>query len=119
METSNKDDDIQLLTKTLNITQPVEEENGEQPVDSTTIQSNKVPSKKELMTSLTNVVDYITDTVSERVSQNVTAAQFGEKPQNGFDSVNTAAEMMAKSGGKRRKTRKFNLINKKSRRNVK
>ena len=125
-----------MSTKTLTVKEPLESENVDQSVDSPstnietkndgqpsedsgTIQSNKVPNKQELMTSLTNVVDYITDTVAERVSQNVTAAQSGEKPQNGFDSVNIAAEMMAKSGGKRKKTRKFKLTNKKSRRNVK
>ena len=64
------------------------------------------------MKSLTNVVDYITDVVADRVSQNVTAAQSGERQQNGFDSINAAAEMMAKSGGKRRRTRKFKLTNK-------
>jgi hypothetical protein len=141
----NEDNDIPLSTKTLNITQPVEDDdidpfedssgtfvdpdiversvsssttsveanNVEKPTnDLTNIQPNNVPSKKELMNSLTNVVDYITDVVSDRVSQNVTASQFGEKPQNGFDAVNAAAEMMAKSGGKRKKTRKFKLTKK-------
>ena len=140
-----EDDDIPLSTKTLNITQPVEEENTYQPVDFsstsmvtynnenpsdlsasslvtkkveqpvndlTSINSDTVPNKKELMNSLSNVVDYITDTVAEKVSLNVTSAQFGEKSQNGFDSVNAAAEIMAKSGGKRRKTRKFKLTRK-------
>ena len=80
--------------------------------DLTSIQSNKVPSKQELMNSLSNVVDYITDAVAEKVSVSVTSTQSGENQQNGFDSVNAAAEMMAKSGGKRRKTRKFKLTKK-------
>ena len=80
--------------------------------DLTSIQSNKVPSKQELMNSLSNVVDYITDAVAEKVSVSVTSTQSGENQQNGFDSVNAAAEMMAKSGGKRRKTRKFKLSKK-------
>ena len=75
-------------------------------------EETQVPNKKELMNSLSNVVDYITDAVAKKVSLNVTSAQFGEKPQNGFDSVNAAAEMMATSGGKRRKTRKFKLTKK-------
>jgi hypothetical protein len=87
-------------------TTPLEQE------DLTTTKSDTAPNKKELMKSLSNVVDYITDAVAEKVSQNVTAAQFGEKQQNGFDSVNAAAEMMAKIGGKRRKTRKFKLTKK-------
>ena len=73
----------------------------------------QMPNKKELINSLSTVVDYIADAVAEKVSLNVSSAQFGEKPQNGFDSVNAAAEMMAKSGGKRkRKTRKFKLTKK-------
>jgi len=75
-------------------------------------EETQLPNKKELMNSLSNVVDYITDAVAQKVSLNVTSAQFGEKQQNGFDSINTAAEMMAKSGGKRKKTRKFKLTKK-------
>ena len=77
------------------------------------------PNKTELMKSLSNVVDYITDAVAEKVSQNVSASQFGEKQQNGFESVNNAAEIMATSGGKRKKTRKFKLTNKKKTRHNK
>jgi hypothetical protein len=92
---------------------PMVTENANQPAnDLTSVKSDTVPNKKELMNSLSNVVDYITDAVAEKVSLNVTSAQFGEKPQNGFDSVNAAAEIMAKSGGKRRKTRKFKLTKK-------
>jgi hypothetical protein len=77
-----------------------------------TKEATQLPNKTELMNSLSNVVDYITDAVAEKVSLNVTSAQFGEKQQNGFDSVNAAAGIMAKSGGKRRKTRKFKLSKK-------
>jgi hypothetical protein len=78
------------------------------------------PDKTELIKSLTNVVDYIADIVADKVSRNVTAYQCGDKLQNGFDSVNAAAETMALStGGKRKKTRKFKLTNKtKTRKNV-
>ena len=72
-----------------------------------------MPNKQELIQSLTNVVDYITDAVAEKVSKQVTAEQFGEKPQEGFDSVNKAAETMAMSGGKKfKKTRRFRLVRK-------
>ena len=116
MEQENVETPLDLSTT------PLEQENVETPVDLSTtpleqenlstLQSDTVPNKKELMNSLSNVVDYITDAVAEKVSQNVTSAQFGEKQQNGFDSVNTVAEIMATSGGKRRKTRKFKLTKK-------
>ena len=116
MEANNVETTVDLSTT------PLEQENVETPLDLSTtpleqenlstLQSDTVPNKKELMNSLSNVVDYITDAVAEKVSLNVSSAQFGEKPQNGFDSVNAAAEMMAKSGGKRKKTRKFKLTKK-------
>ena len=72
-----------------------------------------MPNKEELVKSLTNVVDYVADVVSEKVSQNVISAQFGEKPQEGFEAVNKAAETMASSGGsKNKKTRRLRLTNK-------
>ena len=107
METENVDQSADLPSPSM------ETENVVQPVNElTSIKSDTIPNKKELMNSLSNVVDYITDAVAEKVSLNVSSAQFGEKPQNGFDSVNTVAEMMAKSGGKRKKTRKFKLTKK-------
>ena len=63
-------------------------------------------------------MEYITDKVAEKVSQNM-SDDSTEGVQNGFNSVNKAAESMASSGGKKRKTRKFKLTNKKSRRNLK
>ena len=138
-ESGSLDEDQLMSTKTPEITEPVVEDesvinvepviNDEsvsnvepvinvesvsnvEPVVEVESVSNVEPNKKELMNSLSNVVDYITDAVAEKVSLNVSSAQFGEKPQNGFDSVNTAAEMMAKSGGKRKKTRKFKLTKK-------
>jgi hypothetical protein len=123
-ESGSLDEDQLISTKTPEITEPVVDEsvsNIEPTVDESvsnveanneTKEETPLPNKKELMNSLSNVVDYITDAVAEKVSLNVTSAQFGEKQQNGFDSVNAAAEMMAKTGGKRRKTRKFKLTNK-------
>ena len=137
MEAENEDDEIPLSIKTLPITEPSDEsnmeetdstsmvtDNVEKPTDFTsssleqeptedltTIKSDTVPSKKELMNSLSNVVDYITDAVAEKVSQKI-PTQPNDGQQDGFDSVNAAAEMMAKNGGKRRKTRKFKLTKK-------
>ena len=137
MEAENEDDEIPLSIKTLPITEPSDEsnmeetdstsmvtDNVEKPTDFTsssleqeptedltTIESDTVPSKKELMNSLSNIVDYITDAVAEKVSQKI-PTQPNDGQQDGFDSVNAAAEMMAKNGGKRRKTRKFKLTKK-------
>ena len=46
------------------------------------------------------------------MSQNISSGQSGEGIQNGFKSVSTAAGTMASSGGKKRKTQRFKLINK-------
>ena len=58
------------------------------------------------------MVDYISDKIAEKVSQNISTGQTGDSIQNGFKSVSTAAETMASSGGKKRKTQRFKLINK-------
>ena len=106
--------DVQpVVEESVSDVQPVVEESvSDIQANNETKEETPVPDKKELMNSLSNVVDYITDAVAEKVSLNVTSAQFGEKQQNGFESINNAAEMMAKSGGKRRKTRKFKLSKK-------
>ena len=79
-----------------------------------------MPNKKELVESLSTVVDYIADTVADKVSKQITSEQYGEKQQNGFDSVNKAAETMASSGGSKfKKTRRFRLVNKNKTRNHK
>jgi hypothetical protein len=102
MVTDNVDKPIDFSSTSLE-QQPTE--------DLTTIKSDTVPNKKELINSLSAVVDYITDAVAEKVSQKI-PIQPNEDQQDGFDSVNTAAGMMAKIGGKRRKTRKFKLTKK-------
>ena len=119
METQNAEQPVDFTSISTTVT-----DNVEKPVDFTsttlekqptedlsTINSDTVPNKKELMNSLSNVVDYITDAVAEKVSQNI-SGQSNEGQQDGFDSVNAAAGMMAKIGGKRRKTRKFRLTKK-------
>ncbi len=65
--------------------------------------------KDKVKDALNAVVDYISDKVSEKVSPNGKIYTEGNI-QNGFDSVNIAAEKMALSGGsKKRKTRKFRI----------
>ena len=74
--------------------------------------SEDVPSKQELIESLTNVVDYITDSVAEKVSQNVTSEQYEDTPQDGFDTINKTINVMASSGGSRfKRTKRFRLVN--------
>ena len=90
---------------------------SEQLINLTTPTTDNIQNP-ELIKSLANVVDYISekvaDKVASQVSQNI-SANLNETPQNGFDSVNQAAETMAKlSGGKKRKTKKFKLSNKKN-----
>jgi len=83
--------------------------------DESLLSSQPQPSKEQLIESLTNVVDYITDAVAEKVSQNVTSSQYGEQPQDGFNSVNQAAESIASSGGSKfKKTRRFKLFTNKN-----
>ena len=73
------------------------------PIDQQDIVKDKVKD------ALNAVVDYISDKVSEKVSQTVQVTPEGNI-QNGFDSVNKAAETMASIGGsKKRKTRKFRI----------
>ena len=74
--------------------------------------SEDVPSKQELIESLTNVVDYITDSVAEKVSQNVTSEQYEDTPQDGFDTINKTINVMASSGGSKfKRTKRFRLVN--------
>jgi len=77
--------------------------------------SGEIQNKDELIKSLSQVVDYIRDSVSEKVSENIKSSQFGEKPQDGFQSVNKAVETISKSGGKK-KTHRKRLFSKKTRR---
>ena len=84
------------------------EEDVVQPVSST---EEEAPDKQELSQALDTVVEYITDKVAAKVSQNISGTT-SEGQQNGFDALNTAAETMASSGGRKRKTRRFKLVNK-------
>jgi hypothetical protein len=81
----------------------------EKPHKSAEENKTKIPKNNELVNSLTNVANYIADVVAEKVS----SAKFEEKPQDGFKSVNRAAEIMGTSGGSKfKKTRRFKLTNK-------
>jgi len=77
------------------------------------LQSNSQTKKLNVVNALDTLVDYITDEVAKKVNFNVNE----ENIQDGFNSVNKAAETMASSGGagKKNKTRRFKLtgINKK------
>ena len=66
--------------------------------------------KQKLLESINSVIDYLSNSIAQKVSENVSS---GEKPQNGFNAVNKAAETMAMSGGKKfKKTRHFRITNK-------
>jgi hypothetical protein len=105
------DEPITELTDEPVIDQPITELTDEPITETTT--PGEMLNKKKLVKSLSTVVDYIADVVAEKVSQNVSSAQFGEKLQEGFKSVNKAAETMALSGGfKFNKTRRFRITNK-------
>ena len=94
-------------------TQSVSIENNT-PID----QPDKV--KDKVKDALNAVVDYISDKVSERIAQKVQVPPTEENIQNGFDSVNKAAETMALTGGyKKRKTRKFRVQKQKTTRHHK
>lgn len=94
--------------------EPITELPTEEPISEEHIAEEPVveePNKQELIKSLTQVVDYITDTVAKKVSENVGTSS--DYPQDGFGAVNTAASTMAMSGGSRfKKTRHFRLLNK-------
>jgi hypothetical protein len=78
-------------------------------------QSQSQSNKAQLIESLTKVVDYITDNVAEKVSQNVKSSQYDEEQQDEFNSLNKVAETMATSGGSKfKKTRRFKLIKNKN-----
>ena len=87
------------------IEEPIEQ-GIEEPIQNE-IQDTK---KEEVKDALNTIVDYISDKVSEKVSQSVSPST-ENNIQNGFDSVNNAAESLALSGGepKKRKTRKFRI----------
>ena len=81
-----------------------------QPVEETSSATNEPleetsSANQELNKSVGIVLDYISDKISQNLSQNTDGVQ------NGFRSVNKAAETMALSGGKR-KTRKFKITKK-------
>ena len=75
-------------------------------------QSNKL--------NVVNAIDTLVDYITEEVAKKVNFSGNGDNIQDGFSSVNKAAETMADSGGgKKNKTRKFKLTgkNKKTKQN--
>ena len=110
-------EELPVTTTQENVDTPTEENlitpTEDLPIDTNEQNINKHPDKEQLIQSLSQVVDYITDTVSEKVTENMVSSQVGEKPQDGFDAVNEAVEIMAKTGGRKfKRTRRFRLINK-------
>lgn len=96
---------------------PVEEvpvtTTGEMPSDKSLPEITEKPDKEKLINSLSQVVDYITEAVADKVSENITSAQYGEKPQDAFQAVNNVAEAISSSGGSKfKRTRHFRLTKK-------
>ncbi len=91
---------------------PVEQLNQPEEDDKPTEVLNSEPTS-ELINSISQIVDYMANSVAEKVSERVLSGQSGENIQNGFSSVNTAARNMS-GGSKFKHTRKFRLTNKKN-----
>jgi len=76
--------------------------------------------KTQLIESLTKVIDYVTDNIVKKVSQNIVSFQYEGQTQNGFNSIDNVAKTMAMSGGSKfKKTKRFKFIKNKTRRNIK
>lgn len=58
-------------------------------------------AREKVVQSLTNIMDYLTDTISEKVSENILLSQ--DRPQNGFRSVAKMADTLATRGGTKRR----------------
>jgi len=83
--------------------------------DTKNIPSSEIPSS-EITNSLSKVTNYFANVIADKVSQNISATNNGDKLQDGFVSVNKAAEKMASSGGKKyKKTKRFRLTHNKTR----
>ena len=83
--------------------------------DTKNIPSSEIPSS-EITNSLSKVTNYFANVIADKVSQNISAINTKDKLQDGFVSVNKAAEKMASSGGKKyKKTKRFRLTHNKTR----
>ena len=83
--------------------------------DTKNIPSSEIPSS-EITNSLSKVTNYFANVIADKVSQNISATNNGDKLQDGFVSVNKATEKMASSGGKKyKKTKRFRLTHNKTR----
>jgi hypothetical protein len=84
-------------------------------IPSSEIPSSEIPSS-EITNSLSKVTNYFANVIADKVSQNISAINTKDKLQDGFVSVNKAAEKMASSGGKKyKKTKRFRLTHNKTR----
>lgn len=85
----------------------------EQTVEEEKTISNNREERKNLSESINNVVEYISDKIAEKVSNNL-SLQPSEKQQNGFNAIENAAKSIVSTGGNKNKTRKFRLNRKKN-----
>jgi len=72
-------------------------------------------NKKQFIESLDNVITYLSDSIAEKISQQISLPQSNDGVQNGFNSVNNVVKTMATkslSGGKKKKTVHFRLTSK-------
>jgi hypothetical protein len=99
---SNEGSSSQIVTEKNN---PFEETNTQTPEETPNVNTFEETNKPDEINSLPNVVDN-NDVVPERDTNNISSSQIGEKQQNGFDYVNSTAEIMASSGGKKNKSKK-------------
>jgi hypothetical protein len=67
--------------------------------------TNQSVSETKLSDSVTNITNRMADIISDKVTKNILSTQSGEKPQDGFSSVNKAAETIASSGGTKNKNK--------------
>ena len=104
--------ELQDEERHVTIQEPIEEEPS--PVEENYVEEkpeeilNQEPNSA-LVQSISQVVDYVANTVADKVSERVMSGQSGENIQNGFQSVNVAARNMATGGSRFKRTRKFRL----------
>jgi archaellum component FlaC len=106
---------VTTTTDTVNETVEPAKEDTAQPIKSSSTETTKNIPSSEIVNSLSTVTNYFADVIADKVTQNISAISNQDKPQDGFISVNKAAETMAASGGKKyKKTKRFRLTNNKT-----
>jgi hypothetical protein len=96
--------------------EPIAKEDTTQTIKSTSTETVKNIPSSEVVNSLSTVTNYFADVIADKVTQNISSINNGDKLQDGFNSVNKAVETMAASGGKKnKKTKRFRLTHNKTR----